>query len=70
MKSLPSLFSITEKNDQLNEKIRIGNFASTFIKEDMNIILDSGTTTYHIANAITGMKDIRVITNDLILLVV
>lgn len=53
------------KTEQLNEKIRIGNFTATLVKEGMNIILDSGTTTYHIANSIAGMKNIRVITNDI-----
>src|SRR5699024_3143202 len=50
---------------QYNEKKRIGKIASTFIEDGSNIILDSGTTTIHIADYIMDKKDITVVTNDI-----
>ncbi|WP_130858923.1 DeoR/GlpR family DNA-binding transcription regulator [Gracilibacillus phocaeensis] len=50
---------------RLNEKKRIGEYAASFIENGDNIILDSGTTTLHIAEAIKKKKDITVITNDI-----
>ncbi|ASS89309.1 MULTISPECIES: DeoR/GlpR family DNA-binding transcription regulator [Aeribacillus] len=50
---------------QFEEKRRIGMRAAQFIQDGENIILDSGTTTVHIAEAILDRKNITVITNDI-----
>src|SRR5699024_4961925 len=50
---------------QFYEKKRIGEYAGNFINDGDNIILDSGTTTVHIVEAITRKKNITVITNDI-----
>ncbi|GIN58194.1 DeoR/GlpR family DNA-binding transcription regulator [Lederbergia ruris] len=50
---------------QLDEKIRIGQSAAQMIRDGENIILDSGTTTVHIAKSITNKKNLTVITNDI-----
>jgi|SRR5699024_8287529 len=47
------------------EKKRIGLKAATFIQNGDTIILDSGTTTSHIAEAIKNRENITVITNDI-----
>lgn len=46
-------------------KQRIGQFAATLINDGDNIILDSGTTTLHIADAIKAKRNLTVITNDI-----
>lgn len=53
------------KSEQFEEKRKIGQKAATFIEEGDNIILDSGSTTLHIAESIKDMKNITVITNDI-----
>lgn len=53
------------KSAQYEEKNRIGLKAVELIKDGENIILDSGTTTLHIANAIIHKKNLTVITNDI-----
>lgn len=47
------------------EKRRIGLRAASLIHDGDTIILDSGTTTSHIAEAIKDRKNITVITNDI-----
>lgn len=47
------------------EKKRIGWKAASFIEEGDAIILDSGTTTKQIAEAIKDRKNLTVITNDI-----
>lgn len=49
------------------EKQRMGQLAASFIESGDNIILDSGTTTVHIADAIIRKKvaKLTVITNDI-----
>lgn len=47
------------------EKKRMGKLAGEFINDGDNIILDSGTTTVHVIDAILHKKDITVITNDI-----
>lgn len=47
------------------EKRKIGLKAASFIEEGDTVILDSGTTTTHIAEAIKNRKNITVITNDI-----
>jgi len=50
---------------QFDEKKRMGEYAGKFIQNGDNIILDSGTTTVHIVNAILKKENITVITNDI-----
>ncbi|MBO0994109.1 DeoR/GlpR family DNA-binding transcription regulator [Bacillus sp. SD088] len=50
---------------QLEEKIRIGQSAAQMVEDGENIILDSGTTTIHIAKSITNKRNLTVITNDI-----
>ncbi|MCJ7840072.1 DeoR/GlpR family DNA-binding transcription regulator [Lederbergia sp. NSJ-179] len=50
---------------QLEEKIKIGKRAAEMIQDGENIILDSGTTTVHIAKSIFNKKNLTVITNDI-----
>lgn len=47
------------------EKKRIGIKAASFIQDGDSIILDSGTTTKQIAEAIKNKKNLTVITNDI-----
>jgi DeoR family transcriptional regulator of aga operon len=48
-----------------DEKQRIGVAAAALIKDGDSIILDSGTTTQHIARQIKDRKDLTVITNGI-----
>lgn len=50
---------------QYEEKERIGRRASELIEDGDNIILDSGTTTLHIAKSIMDKQNLTVITNDI-----
>jgi len=52
------------ESEQFAEKQRIGEKAATYVESGDNIILDSGSTTLHIARAIKEKEDITVITND------
>jgi DeoR family transcriptional regulator of aga operon len=47
------------------EKQRIGAAAASLIKDGDSVILDSGTTTQHIAKQIKDRKDLTVITNGI-----
>lgn len=49
---------------QFAEKERIGKQAATYVEPGDHIILDSGSTTFHIARAIKDKEDLTVITND------
>jgi len=53
------------ETEQYEEKKRIGKLAASLIEAEDTIILDSGTTTLHIAKAIKDRRDITVITNDI-----
>lgn len=46
------------------EKARIGELASSLIQPGESIVLDSGTTTLQIAQALPDDEDITVVTND------
>jgi DeoR family transcriptional regulator, aga operon transcriptional repressor len=48
-----------------DEKQRIGAAAAALIKDGDTVILDSGTTTQHIAKHIKDRKDLTVITNGI-----
>ncbi|WP_088052438.1 DeoR/GlpR family DNA-binding transcription regulator [Virgibacillus dakarensis] len=50
---------------QYEEKRKIGQLAAELIEDGHHIILDSGTTTAHIADAITEKQNLTVITNDI-----
>ncbi|MEN1967883.1 DeoR/GlpR family DNA-binding transcription regulator [Lentibacillus sp. N15] len=50
---------------QYDEKMRIGRRAAELIENGDNIILDSGTTTLHIAKSILDKQNLTVITNDI-----
>lgn len=51
---------------EIEEKKRIADYASSLIKEGQTIILDAGTTTMEIAKKMMGLKNIVVITTDLL----
>lgn len=48
-------------------KRAIGQMATLFVRERNTILLDSGTTAYQIALALSKMKNLTIITNDLFL---
>ncbi|WP_010531843.1 DeoR/GlpR family DNA-binding transcription regulator [Lentibacillus jeotgali] len=50
---------------QYQEKQRIGAAASEMVENGDNIILDSGTTTLHVAESIIDKENLTVITNDI-----
>jgi DeoR family fructose operon transcriptional repressor len=52
-------------NEQLEQKIRIGKRAAEMIEEGDHVILDSGTTTVHIAKQLVDRTGITVVTNDI-----
>jgi len=52
-------------SDQLEQKIRIGNKAASMIEDGDHVIIDSGTTTVHIAQALVNRSNITVVTNDM-----
>lgn len=52
-------------NQRRDEKMRIGQWAATLVEDGDNIIIDSGTTTLHIAMHLVHRSDITVITNDM-----
>jgi DeoR/GlpR family transcriptional regulator of sugar metabolism len=51
---------------EIEEKKRIAEYASSLIKEGQTVILDAGTTTMEIAKKIMNLKDIVVVTTDLL----
>src|SRR5690625_4149297 len=52
------------ESEQFAEKQRIGEKAATYVESGDHIILDSGSTTFHIARAIKEKENVTVITND------
>jgi DeoR/GlpR family transcriptional regulator of sugar metabolism len=50
---------------QLEQKIRIGKLAASMVQDGDHIIIDSGTTTLHIARNLTHRSNITVVTNDM-----
>jgi DeoR family fructose operon transcriptional repressor len=58
--------SFTERvGDQLEQKQRIGKLAASLIEDGDHVILDSGTTTMHIAKNLVHRSNITVVTNDI-----
>jgi DeoR family fructose operon transcriptional repressor len=49
----------------LEQKMRIGKMAASLVEDGDHIIIDSGTTTLHIARNLVHRSDITVITNDM-----
>ncbi|AFH60290.1 DeoR/GlpR family DNA-binding transcription regulator [Paenibacillus caseinilyticus] len=49
----------------LDEKMRIGRMAASLVEDGEHIIVDSGTTTEHIAKNLTQRSHITVVTNDM-----
>lgn len=52
-------------HEQYEQKERIGRNAAEMIEDGEHIIIDSGTTTYHIARQLHNRSRITVITNDM-----
>ncbi len=60
------LFTFSAASNQNKEnKIAIAAFASRFIEDNDTILLDSGSTVYHLCGAILNKKNIQVITSSL-----
>lgn len=49
----------------LEQKMRIGKYAASLVEDGDNIIIDSGTTTLHIARNLVHRSSITVVTNDM-----
>ncbi|MBB6731552.1 DeoR/GlpR family DNA-binding transcription regulator [Cohnella zeiphila] len=49
----------------LDQKVRIGQMAASLVNEGDHIIIDSGTTTLHIAKNLIHKNNITVVTNDM-----
>jgi DeoR family fructose operon transcriptional repressor len=55
-----------ERSQQnLEQKMRIGKVAAEMVEDGDNIIIDSGTTTLHIAKNLVHRENITVVTNDM-----
>ncbi|MDF2670115.1 MAG: DeoR family transcriptional regulator [Paenibacillus sp.] len=52
-------------NTQLEQKMRIGKLAANMVQDGEHIIIDSGTTTLHIAKNLVHRSNITVVTNDI-----
>ncbi|MDR6552009.1 DeoR/GlpR family DNA-binding transcription regulator [Paenibacillus qinlingensis] len=50
---------------QLDQKMRIGKMAASLIQDGEHVIIDSGTTTLHIAKHLVHRSNITVVTNDM-----
>jgi len=48
-----------------DEKSRIGQFAASLVQNGDHIIIDSGTTTLHIAKHLVNHSNLTVVTNDI-----
>ncbi len=59
----PSFNERTSQN--LDQKIRIGQMAASLVEDGDHIIIDSGTTTLHIARSLAHRSNITVVTNDM-----
>ncbi len=52
-------------NEQLEQKVRIGKMAASLVKDGEHIIIDSGTTTLHIAQNLVHRSNLTIVTNDM-----
>ncbi|MCU6792079.1 DeoR/GlpR family DNA-binding transcription regulator [Paenibacillus sp. WQ 127069] len=58
--------SFNERTHQhVDQKERIGQMAASLVEDGENIIIDSGTTTLHIAKNLVHRSHITVVTNDM-----
>lgn len=61
--SEPSFNERSTRN--LDQKMRIGRMAASLVNDGDHIIIDSGTTTLHIAKNLVHRANITVVTNDM-----
>jgi DeoR/GlpR family transcriptional regulator of sugar metabolism len=54
-----------KKRDRLAEKRAIATYAASLVADGASLVLDSGSTTYALAEAIHDRRDLTVATNDL-----
>lgn len=55
-----------ERSSQsLDQKMRIGKMAASLVEDGDHIIIDSGTTTLHIARNLVHRSNLTVVTNDI-----
>ncbi len=59
----PSFHERSHQN--LDQKMRIGRLAASLVQDGDHIIIDSGTTTLHIAKHLVHHSNITVVTNDI-----
>ncbi|UUZ97624.1 DeoR/GlpR family DNA-binding transcription regulator [Paenibacillus sp. P25] len=52
-------------NVRLEQKMRIGRLAASLVEDGDHIMIDSGTTTLHIARSLAARSNITVVTNDM-----
>lgn len=50
---------------QLDQKMRIGQMAASLVEDGEHILIDSGTTTLHIAKQLVHRSRLTVVTNDI-----
>jgi len=55
----------TKSVECIEEKRRIGAAAAALVKDGETLILDSGSTTWHVGTCLPGKSDLTVITTDL-----
>lgn len=54
-----------KKREQLAEKRAVAKYAASLVADGDSLVLDSGSTTYALAQAIRGRRELTVATNDL-----
>lgn len=60
--------SYHDKEDKYrNEKQKIAKKAAELIEDGDSLIIDSGTTTYYLADELTRFRNLRVVTNSILL---
>lgn len=58
--------TFNERSQQsTDEKMRIGRMAASLVQDGDHIIIDSGTTTLHIARNLVNHSNLTVVTNDI-----
>lgn len=64
-KAPPELPILDRKQEQIEEKIRIGRVAAGLVRDNETVFLGSGTTVLEIARHLRDRKNLTVITNSL-----
>ncbi|WP_077623205.1 DeoR/GlpR family DNA-binding transcription regulator [Sediminibacillus massiliensis] len=65
-KSLDFVLPVQQRKHQFHlEKELIGRKAAELVREDQILILDAGSTTWHVPRYLNGVEDLMVITNAL-----